>query len=248
MSAPAAPEAIATAAGPAAPSRPRRVGLWVRVALAVMVLGASGGVRYWQGRRFDAAMIAGRTPPFPLKQIPMTLGPWQGTGENLDPEIARATGCTDYAFRTYTDDRTGTKLGVIVLYGPAAEVFIHAPDNCYPAQGYSVAEAPVLRQVTVADKAVPFHSAVYVKGEGGRAEYQEVYHSWHYGGLWTPSLPILKQAERIPGMLKVHVTRRVGPREYRAEANPCEEFLRRLVAEIQHRIDSAPASARVARR
>src|SRR5205823_6693590 len=105
-----------------------------RVALAVAALAASAGVRYWQGRRVDAALAQGKVSPFPLGELPLTLGPWRGSAEVMDPLIARAAGCTDHTFRTYTDERTGVKLGLFVIYGPAVDVFIHSPGNCYPAQ------------------------------------------------------------------------------------------------------------------
>jgi hypothetical protein len=230
----------------AAPPQPRRgsspVRLWSQVALAVVLLSTSLAVRVWQGRRFDQVMREGRKPPFALSTLPMTLGPWQGSDERLDPRIAQATGCTDHAFRSFTDTRTGVRLSVIVLYGPAAEVFIHAPDNCYPAQGYHAADDVATRIINPDGVAAPFQAVIYAKGEGGQAEREDVYHCWYYNGHWTPQLPIIKQAERIPGMLKVHVWRRATDGEFRDDHNPCEDFLNRLVPEIQRRLDSAEST------
>lgn len=227
----------------AAPPQPRRgasiVRLWARVALAVTLLTTSLAVRAWQGQRFDQVIREGRMPPFALNSLPMTLGPWQGSDEQLDPRIARATGSTDHVFRSFTDTRTGVRLSAIILYGPAAEVFIHAPDNCYPAQGYHAAEDVVTRVIDPDGVAAPFQAVIYAKGEGGHSEREDVYHCWYYSGRWTPQLPIIKQAERIPGMLKVHVWRRASDGEFRDDHNPCEDFLNRLVPEIQRRLTVA---------
>jgi hypothetical protein len=209
------------------------------VVLAVALLGTSLAVRAWQGQRFDQMMREGRTPPFALGSLPMTLGPWQGTDERLDPRIAQATGSTDHVFRSFIDTRTGVRLSVIILYGPAAEVFIHAPDNCYPAQGYRAVEDAVTRVIDSEGVAAPFQAVIYAKGEGGQAECEDVYHCWYYSDRWTPQLPIIKQAERIPGMLKVHVWRRASDGEFRDDHNPCEDFLNRLVPEIQRRLGPA---------
>lgn len=236
------PAALATDA----PPQPRRgsstVRLWTRAALAVALLTISLTVRAWQGRRFDQAMRGGRMPPFALGSLPTTLGPWQGSNEQLDPWIARAAGCTDHVFRSFIDTRTGVQLSAVVLYGPAAEVFIHAPDNCYPAQGYHVAEGVITRIIDPDGVAAPFQAAIYAKGEGGRSECEDVYHCWYYSGRWTPRLPIVKQAERIPGMLKVHVWRRALDGEFRNDRNPCEDFLNRFVPEVQRRLDAAGSS------
>ncbi|MEO6811421.1 MAG: exosortase-associated EpsI family protein [Isosphaeraceae bacterium] len=240
MSLTAQPPAAVEIAAPAQPKRGSSlVRLWAGVVLAVALLTTSLAVRVWQGQRFDQVMREGRKPPFTLSSLPVTLGPWQGSDEQLDPRIAQATGSTDHVFRSFIDTRTGVQLSVIILYGPAAEVFIHAPDNCYPAQGYHAAEDVVTRVMDPDGVAAPFQATIYAKGEGGQAEREDVYHCWYYSGRWTPELPIIKHAERIPGMLKVHVWRRASDGEFRDNYNPCEDFLNRLVPEIQRRLVSA---------
>src|SRR5579883_2397937 len=89
-----------------APRRGKAAAMWVRVALACAVLAASGGVRWWQARRIGAVLERGKQSPFPLKDLPTTLGDWQGQEAALDPQIARATGCTDSTFRWYVDQKT----------------------------------------------------------------------------------------------------------------------------------------------
>jgi hypothetical protein len=133
------------AAGPRRPAaRPRP---WAPVALACALLVGSGALRLWQARRVEAFLQQGRVSPVPLKAVPLELGPWRGRPEELDPQIARRTGQIDHIFRTYVDTRTGVSLDVIVLYGPAVELKEHAPEQCYPAAGFTIAEGPELRQV-----------------------------------------------------------------------------------------------------
>lgn len=206
-----------------------------RVAAAVALLLGSLALREAQASRVDARLRDGRTPPFALAGLPMRVGHWSGTDEAMEPRIARATGCTDHVFRTYTDARTGTRLGVIVLYGPATEVFIHAPEQCYPAQGYALAEGPEAREVGGRS----YRSMVFEPGPRGVGARQEVYYSWRLGGTWSPDLPRMKQLERAAGMFKVHLARRVAPGEYRRAGNPCEDFLAALGPELDRRIDEA---------
>ena len=227
------------------PPPPRRgpgaVGLWVRVGLAVALLAASALGRAWQARRVDEMLRDGRVSPFPLADIPHTLGTWTGHDEALDTIIARATGSTDRMNRVYQDTVTGQKVSVIVLFGPSTEMFVHAPEVCYPASGYDCVSGPIHRNLVVGDGQWPFRELVYHKGEGGSADQQDVYYCWRYGGRWTPNITTMKGFERLPGMFKVQVARPAKDQELDllSIGNPCELFLTLLMPEIEQRIAHA---------
>jgi hypothetical protein len=246
------------AAGPVAAAGPGRGVPWGRVALACALLLGSAAVRLWQARRVGAEIVAGRMPPFPLKELPLELGPWKGSDGELNPEIASAAGCTGNIARVYEDERTGLKLSVIVLYGPAASIYIHAPELCYPKAGFGQEMGPIGRAIEVPTPAgaagrAQFASLLFTKGEGGLAEREMVYYAWWYKGIWSPGQLNQKLYERIPGMFKVHIQRRAGPYErLRLEAadrpglgeEPCESFLKVLLPEIERRIAAAGGAAR----
>jgi hypothetical protein len=229
----------------ASPPLPRPgVAAWVRVAVVCLLLVASGVIRLAQVRRVDAALASGRQSPFPLETIPHVLGSWKGEGTEMDDTIVRATGSTDRITRRYVDQRTGVGLDVIVLYGPTSDMFIHRPELCYPKAGYTPFGDVNSRPVPLGKSAVPFKSLAYTKGEGGQAEFQEIYCSWRYNGQWFLDVSDPKRSERIPGMYKVQVARRISATENRAIDNPAEAFVELLVAEIERRIaaaSSAPA-------
>ena len=176
--------------------------------LVCAVLVGSGAIRSWQVWKVSALLEQGKTSSFPLKELPLTLGSWQGEDAILDPQIARRTGASDAIFRRYVDQTTGAAVEVIVLYGPAAELFIHMPEVCYAGAGYTQYAGPDQRIIAFREGEAPFRSLVFVKGQGAEADLVEVYYSWRYQGRWTPQLGTIKQFERIPGMYKVHLARR----------------------------------------
>ena len=200
-----------------------------------MVLG-SGGVRLWQTKGVEAALALGRESPFPLKTIPATLGSWVGKDTELDPKIVEATGSTDQITRHYVDQRTGVAIDVIVLYGPTSDIFIHAPELCYPKAGYASVGDPFERPIRSKEDSAPFRSLAYSKGEAGKVELQEVYYSWRYDGRWSTVVSSPKRSERIPGMYKVQIARRLLPNESRILDNPCEAFLEVLIPDVEARI------------
>ena len=71
-----------------------------------------------------------------------------------------------------------------------------------------------------------------------------MYYSWRYLGHWSPDVGTHKQFERVPGMYKVQLARRVSGRERRDIGNPCESFLAALLPEFERRaVPKAPASS-----
>ena len=226
----------------AAARRPRP---WGRVAMVVVVLVASGLVRGRQERRVEAALAGGRESPFPLATIPEILGDWVGTPIEMDARLVEATGSSDHITRRYIDQRTGVAVDAIVLYGPTSDIFIHSPELCYPKAGYAQAGETYDRRVASGGIDVPVRSLAFQKGDPSQPERQEVYFSWRYNGRWSTSVSSPKQSERIPGMYKVQVARRISPRESRTIDNPCEDFLGALFPDLESRIAgrSSPAVA-----
>jgi hypothetical protein len=215
---------------------------WVRLAVVAAILTASGGARLWQERRVERVLERGRSSPFPLADLPMKLGSWEGQPASLDPLIVRITGSTDLVARHYVDRQTGVGLDVLVLYGPAPDAMYHVPEVCYPSAGFEpmpgVLERPIAFGEGGSGSAL-FRSLAYTKGEGGLADSQEVYYSLRYGGRWTTRLATPKASRRLPGMYKIQASRRISGRERRDVDNPCEPFLAALVGEIEARLARA---------
>ena len=226
-----------TSPPPWAPAAPA---VWPRVALACAVLLTSGGVRLWQARRVEGRLREGRRGPrVDLAAVPLALGPWEGKPTTIDPRIALATGADQVVTRRYVNRDTGVAVDVILLYGPAVDMFIHSPEHCYPSAGFALAGGPDDKAVAAGGSDARFRSLVYGKGEGARADLQEVYFSWWYAGRWSPDAGVQKHFERIPSMYKVQLARRVNATERRDVGNPCQAFLRELLPELGRRMEAA---------
>lgn len=216
---------------------------WTWMVLACVVLGASGGVRSWQDRRFDAEAESGAVAPFPLKELPTTLKGWrvrEGFERRLDPRIVQIAGCSDYVARTYVDELTGVVLAVFIAFGRADLVSAHRPEICFPSCGYKLAEAPSDHEVATGRGPARFRAAVYAKARGGGPlELEEVYCAFRRGGRWSPDASDNRPlTRRSRGVFKVQVQHRVAGDERRDLDNPCERFLAVLLPEIEHRLSA----------
>jgi Protein of unknown function (DUF3485) len=240
---PAPPETLEIA--PPAPA-PARAVPWGRVALVCAVLVGSGALRAWQDYRIRRDLKRGLDSPVSLKSLPMEFGPWKGEDTPLDPLIARGTGADQVVTRRYTNQNTGVRVEVILLFGPAREMYIHTPELCYPKAGYTQAAGPEEVKIqTGPGRDAPFRELVYSKGEGGLTTLQEVVYSWRYNGKWTPNVGVQKHFERISGMYKVHVARGITEQELKsrprgaagvAADDPCRVFLDQLLPQFEAKV------------
>ena len=202
----------------------------------------AGLLRWWQEQRVKAVITSGRVSPFPLKDLPMTLGNWRvpdNQEDTLTPEVIQITRCVDYIKRNYVNDLTGVAVEVLVLYGPST--IAHVPEVCFPGAGYTLVDGPHARVFPVPGDQASFTSLIFSKGEGGAADREQVFYALRYGGHWTTVLDF-KTINRLPGLYKIQLTRRVGDRERLDISNPCEAFLEAMLPEVERRITNSSSA------
>jgi len=240
-----APESAAAPDSKASPKAILGPSPWLWMVLACVFLATSGAIRVYQERQFDAAAREVKVAPFPLKNLPQSLGRWRMSGEEqeLDPDTLEIAGSSDYMARTYVDDQTGVPLSALVVFGPAEQVFPHDPTVCFPAFGYQTARGVRNHTISTPDGPVTFASAIYTKQGGGVPEYVEVYFSFRHDGQWSPAASeTRKQFRHKPAMFKIQVQRPIGPQEIESGSDvpsPIEEFLEQLVPVLEEYIAAA---------
>ncbi|WP_435011798.1 exosortase-associated EpsI family protein (plasmid) [Tundrisphaera lichenicola] len=228
--------------------RRRSTILWMSAGCVLLLI--SGLARAVQDRRHEVESSITETCPFPLKDIPTTLGGWkiqEGGERTLDSLTMRITGASDYVMRTYVDELTGVSLVVLVLFGPAGPVIPHTPEVCYPSSGYVLSGDSADREIKLSETETDgrpkckFRSAIYSKGDSGLLNLREgVYYSFRLGGVWSPSFGSNRKfPRRNPGIFKIQVQRRVADGERLQPDDPIEQFLSHLIPAIEHEIDEA---------
>jgi len=235
-------------AGLKAEVRPRRAmdSGWAWMTVACLLIGVSGMVRTFQDRQFGLVKSSVPPSPFPLDEVPARIGEWSSIEHDdikLDPLTVRITGSTDHIQRTYLDRLTGTKISVLILYGPAEPVAPHTPEACYPATGWAPEERVSEFKLPLQGEEARFRRGIYTRPGAGRPERAKVYYSFRLGGDWAPDIAIGKKFHRTnAGILKVQIQRLMGPNEHaRAENEPVETFLAELIPELESRIAESAA-------
>jgi len=167
---------------------------WPWIAAVLVLLGLSGGFRYWRDRQFQNLTQESEKAPFTLSQFPKMIGGWQvveGSEVPLDPEVARIAGSSDHLIRTYTNLQTGENVSVMILYGLARQVWAHTPEVCYPSAGFRSFpsnEEPVKIQTPDGKLEAPFRRQRFARLRAGEGVVQEVYHSFRNAGRWAPDM------------------------------------------------------------
>jgi hypothetical protein len=227
---------------------------WTWMAVTCLLLGISGGVRFWREWQFSALAAQKGVSPFPLSRIPWAMGTWkakEGSEAKLDPLIVRIAGASDYIVRDYDDQKTGEKASVLVLYGLGADIAFHTPDVCYPATGHRLVKGPIDRTITVPGVQAPlrYRWAIYAKQVGGISHYVESLYTFQHKGDWLPeAADRWKMFRYDPGVYKIQVSRDVSSLNESGEG-PCESLLAEIVRQINDRSspsgpgkDRAPAT------
>jgi Protein of unknown function (DUF3485) len=224
---------------------------WAWMVVTCVLLGISGGIRFWRDRHFQIHAEESRTCPISLKDLPKTLGSWhaiEGSDVRLDPEVAQVAGSSDHLARTYRDEKSGELVAVLVLYGLAHQVFGHTPEVCYLAAGYHGVVGPIDRQLHMEGLIDPvrFRTAIFTKRVGGIGQYAEIYHSFLFNGQWLPEAASRYKLFRYyPGIFRILLQRDVAALS--TEDSPTESLFKELVREINSRVaQSKTRSASVA--
>jgi hypothetical protein len=226
------PNAVAKALRDAATS-PR---IWT--AITCMLLAISGGLRVVRDWGFSSKADAAKQSPFPLNDLPTSLGDWRMIkGGELDPEIAQTAGASDHIIRNYVNDKTGETVCALVLYGLAGYQLQHLAEHCYHSSGFT-AVAPMKdfeRKPAGSGKVVGYRGGVFTKKTGIADEFVEVIYSFETGGDWVgdPSEKT-RTFRHYPGMYKIQLARQVN--ELGIESSPSKSLLEELVKEIDKRL------------
>ncbi len=218
---------------------------WRWIALVGLLLGTSGGIRYWRDWKVQSLFKESKTAPFALSGIPSVLGTWhavEGSETVLDPEIAQIAGSSDHIIRTYINEKSGERAVVMVIYGLAYLVWPHTPDACFPAVGFK--SVPPVRDVEIrtpqAGTTARFRTQTFVKYRAGQGDYQEVYYSFFNAGRWGVDMEKSWKTFRYhPGMFKVQVQRQ-GFAGGRTDEGSTDQLLGWLVQEIESRSAVGP--------
>ena len=212
----------------------------VSLLCAVVLLAASGvSHRLWSGAwnvSGEPGISAAR-----LEAVPSSLGDWEGADMEVDSrQLARAE-AAGYLARRYVQRRTGAELSLFIICGRPGPVSVHTPDICYGGLGFRV-EGTESRYQFEGDAEAPaaeFFTANFVKADPVVPSRLRIYWGWKAGSGWrAPSNPRLTFGG-APALYKIYLVYRPIPGAELPERDPCQDFMRDLLPELEKTLSPA---------
>jgi hypothetical protein len=190
--------------------------------LLVVVCGVVHG--FWTDRwrpPTEAAEAAAR-----MDALPQEIGDWKG--ETVPDKNPTAGGTAGSIQRRYTNRRTGESVSIYLVCGRVGPVAEHTPDVCYVAAGFDVGPKSL---AAVADGA-SFWTADAARTKDVGDTRLRLYWAWSADGRWSaPDNPRFAFV-RAPALFKLYVQRDLADGGPAAQEEPCVNFLRALLPEL----------------
>lgn len=73
-----------------------------------------------------------------LESMPADIDGWHAESYPLDERVAEMLQCQGSLNRVYENPKTGQKVSIVVLLGPAGPIAVHTPEICYSSKDYSI--------------------------------------------------------------------------------------------------------------
>jgi hypothetical protein len=176
-----------------------------------------------------------------LPDVPLVVGEWQGTAQEMDPGSFAIADIAGYLMRRYTNPRTGVTLSLLVVCGRPGPVSVHTPDVCYGGAGF-VLVAPANQETFAYDSApapAEFNVGHFRKVQAGLATHLRIFWTWNNDGVWrAPRNPRWTFASSR-ALYKLYVVHEMAKENEPLAEDPSLEFLRVLLPELQQRLFAA---------
>src|SRR5262249_12728181 len=86
-----------------------------------------------------------------LRDVPQSLGDWQGSAQTFDEAGLRQSGIKGHAAYKYRNSISHEELSMLIVCGRPGPISVHTPDVCYGGAGYRPSSDRHKKQVALAD-------------------------------------------------------------------------------------------------
>ncbi len=171
-----------------------------------------------------------------LDGVPMKVGEWEGRPFDIDARQLAIAEAVGHLSRTYTHRRTGAEVSVVVLCGRPGPISLHSPEVCYAGAGFSISGESDTCSVSGENaSAAQLFKAKFVK-EGPAPETLNVFWAWKAIGAWTATSNARVAFAQSTVLYKLYVIRRLGRPDDSPAQEPCLDFLRDFLPELDKRL------------
>ncbi len=177
-----------------------------------------------------------------LADVPPEFDGWQSVETPLADKEFKATNCTGYVSRLYTNGTSRTGVSVYLVVGTARHITIHTPDWCMVGAGWKMESEPKPFNVQIGNDIHEFTSSTFSKEDAQGVQRQRIFWSYSDDGKWLgPSSPKTYFAGK-PALCKIYLSTDVGAKDEPAE-NPSIEFAKTFLPIVNANMFAETAEA-----
>jgi Protein of unknown function (DUF3485) len=200
---------------------------------AVVAAGVMHGLRTdrW-GAKADVKAAAAR-----LDDVPLKVGEWEGRPMEIDARQLTVAEADGHLSRYYVHRRTGAEVAVVVLCGRPGPLSLHSPEVCYAGAGFSISgDRQTLPLTGEGSPPAELFNARFVK-PGAAPETLNVFWAWKASdGNWAANSNPRVAYVRSTVLYKLYLIRRVVRPKEDLSHDPCLDFLRAFLPELEKRV------------
>jgi hypothetical protein len=169
-----------------------------------------------------------------LERLPTQIGDWQikGSDQKLDERVAQMLQCNGTINRVYENTKTGDKVRVFVVLGPAGPIAVHTPEICYSSKDYKI-DAP--RQRWAVDDANTLWDLRLKSNDISDTPLRVVY-GWTNDTHWQATDSPRFAFGGRPMLYKIQLA---GPVPASEERDACREFLSAFLPVLKKHLTDA---------
>jgi hypothetical protein len=204
------------------------------VAAIAVIVGFGAWEALWTDRwssAHEAEQAAGK-----LAAVPRTVGNWVGSQDGtLDPRQVAVAEMTGYLLRSYTNNKTGSGVQVLIVAGRPGPTSLHSPDICYAGLGYSLVAPPAEWNVKglAPEQPAGFWMADFQKA-GATPEPLRIRWSWSTTGAWIAATHPRWTFGSEGFLYKLYVARAQPKLNEPLADDPTEDFLRFFLPQLNN--------------
>ena len=184
------------------------------------------------GAKSDVKAAAAR-----LDAVPEKVGEWEGRPMEIDARQLTIAEADGHLSRYYVNRRTGAEVAVVVLCGRPGPLSLHSPEVCYAGAGFNI-DGDRQKIPLTGDGLPPaeLFNAKFAK-PGVVPDVLNVFWAWKAsGGHWEANSDPRLAYVRSNILYKLYVIRRVVRPEEDLTHDPCLDFLRAFLPQLEKRV------------
>jgi Protein of unknown function (DUF3485) len=165
-----------------------------------------------------------------LDSFPKEFGDWQFVAnEPMDAGTINMLSCAGYVNRQYVNRKSGQKVFIAILLGPAGPIAVHTPEVCYSSRDYEISQAR--RPVTLQDAHGKSHSfwTTSFNPNTPTADQLHVYYAWNGSGVWEASTSPRFEFAGKRMLYKLQLASLLPTAAQNQTNDPCQDFLSSLL-------------------